>query len=53
MREVTGGMDWAKSWMLARHVKKTREALVTWDSGKLFILKRLPRLGTGEVISGI
>jgi len=46
-------MYWAKSWVLARNVKKRREALVIWDSGKLFRLKRLPRLGTGEVISGI
>ena len=50
---MTGGMDWAESWVLVRHAKETREALVSWGSGKLFILNRLPRLGTGEVISGI
>lgn len=53
MREVTGAMDWAESWVLVRHAKKTRAALVTWDSGNLFILKRLSMVGTGEVISGI
>lgn len=53
MRGAAGGTDWAESWVLARHATKTREALVTWDSAKLFILERLPRLGTGEVISGI
>lgn len=46
-------MDWAESWTLARRAKKTRETLVTWDSGKLFILKRLPRPATGEMISGV
>lgn len=46
-------MDWAESWTSVRRAKETRETLVTWDAGKLFILKRLPRPATGEMISGV